>query len=271
MILDQFDAYQRTRGFAETTVKRRRGTMTRFAKFTEPKTLDRASLTDVEEFLGLYTAARTKHAYRSDIRCFYQWAVTRELLPLNPTVLVDPVKIPRSLPRPIGPEVAVALVTGSRRIRQMVGIGLYAGLRCAEIAALDVSDVATWSDPPLLTVRDGKGGRDRVIPMHPLLVELLEDRPRSGPLFPGRRGECVQAASVSQSIRRHFERCGIDATAHRLRHSFATEMTRRANGNIVAVAAVLGHSSMNDTMRYVGWAGESAGIIATMYTPKAAA
>lgn len=220
---------------------------------------------------ALARAPRTRHAYRSDLRAFFGWAVNRDLLPDDPTVLVDPVKIPRSLPRPIGPEVNIALLVGSRRVRQMVGLGLYAGMRCGEIAAIDVADIATWSDPAVLTVRGGKGGRDRVIPMHPTLVDLLEDRPRSGPLFPNRRGVAVLAASVSQTIGRHLQRCGINATPHQLRHTFATEMTRRAQGDIFTVATVMGHSSVNDTMKYAGWSGAAAEIVARMFQPKEAA
>lgn len=270
VILDNYDTYQRTRGFSELTIKRRRSTLTRFCRFILPKPLDRAALGDVEEFLAMFRAPRTRHAYKSDLSSFFRWAVTRDLLPTNPVAQVDPVKIPRALPRPIGPEVQTALLTGSRRVRQMVGLGLYAGLRCAEIAALDVSDIADWSDPPNLVVRAGKGGRDRVVPMHPVLVELLRARPKAGPLFPNRQGRPVLAASVSQSIRRHLRQCGIDATPHRLRHSFATEMTRRARGDVFTVATVMGHSSVNDTMRYAGWAGAGAEIVAAMFPGDAA-
>lgn len=265
MILDGYDTYQRTRGFSPATLKRRRSTLTRFCKVIAPKSLGRATLADVEEFLGMFGAARTRHAYRSDLRSFFNWAVTRDLLPANPAALVDPIKIPRSLPRPIGPHVTLALLVGSRRVRQMVGLGMYAGLRCAEIAALDVGDIADWLDPPVLTVRSGKGGRDRMIPLHPALIELLMARPRAGALFPGPTGRPVQAASVSQAIRRHFERCGIDATPHQLRHQFASEMIRRANGDIFTVATVMGHSSVNDTMKYAGWSGAGAEIVASMF------
>jgi integrase/recombinase XerD len=218
----------------------------------------------------MFRAARTRHAYRSDLRSFFAWAVTRDLLPTNPAAAVDPIKIPRSLPRPIGPEIAVALLVGSRRTRQMVGLGLYAGLRCAEIAALDVSDVADWDEPGTIVVRAGKGGRDRVIPLHPDLAELLSARPKSGPMFPNAAGVPIQAASASATIRKHLQRCGINATPHQLRHTFATEMTKRAHGDVFTVATVMGHSSVNDTMRYAGWSGAGAEIVALMFGGDAA-
>lgn len=271
VILDNFDTYQLTRGFSPLTIKRRRSTLTRFCGFIRPKRLDRAVLGDVEDFLSMFRAPRTRHAYKSDLSSFFTWAVTRDLLPANPVAKVDPVKIPRSLPRPLGPEVEVALLTGARRVRQMVGLGLYAGLRCAEIAALDVSDIADWSTPPNIVVRGGKGGRDRVVPLHPALAELLYARPKAGPMFPNRQGQPVLAASVSQTIRRHLQRCGMPhATPHQLRHSFATEMTRRARGDVFTVATVMGHSSVNDTMKYAGWSGAAADIVAAMFPHDAA-
>lgn len=269
-IIDAYDHYQRGRGFSEATIRRRRSTITQFADLLLPKPIDRAALADVEDFLGQFTVARTRHAYRSDLRCFYTWAVTRELMPTNPTVLVDPVKIPRSLPRPFGPEAAVLMLVGSARVRQMVALGLYAGLRCAEIAVLDVADISTWSTPPVIVVRSGKGGKDRVVPAHPQLVGLLAERPRAGPMFANRRGVAVSSKAVSSSIRSHLRRCGIDGVPHQLRHTFATEMTRQAQGDIFTVATVMGHSSVNDTMRYAGWSGAGAEIIARMFGGEAA-
>ena len=103
--------------------------------------------------------------------------------------------------------------------------------------------------------------------MHPALVELLasEEAPQ-GYLFPGIRGhDHVTAGTVSALLSRHLHRCGIDATGHALRHTFGTEMARSAGGNLVAVAAAMGHGSMETTRGYVGWGGDAAGIISRMY------
>lgn len=159
-----------------------------------------------------------------------------------------------------------ALMFGPLRTRRAVALGLFAGLRCAEIAALDGSDVWTHQAPAVLVVRNGKGGKDRVVPLHPVLVELLDGVPAAGPLFPGLGGRAhVAPDTISALIRRHFARCGISATPHQLRHTFGTELARQANGNLVAVAAAMGHGSTNTTMQYVGWGGESAAIIAQMF------
>lgn len=246
------------------TIRRRRRSLMKFAQHLEPKTLDRATVIDIEEWLQGYRAPRTRHAYRSDLRTFYHWAVTRELLPTNPAALVDPVKVPRALPRPVGPEVVAALHCGSIRARRMVALGLLAGLRAGEIAALDSSDVALHLDPPLITVRNGKGGKDRVVPAHPFLVELLAGIP-DGPVFANRHGKPILSRSCSQTIKEHLARCGVTAKAHQLRHSFGTELARVTKGNVPLLAKLMGHSSTNTTMGYIGWSGESAEMVAQMF------
>lgn len=260
-------SYQTARGFSARTVHRRLAALDGFGAFIRPTELRDATASDVEEWLLTKASATTRHAYRSDLNRFYAWAVRRCGYETNPISDTDPIKVPKSLPRPIGPEVAAVLIVGRRRTRQMAGLGLFAGLRCAEIAAICSEDIWTHQAPAVLVVRNGKGGKDRVVPMHPELVALLADRPRTGPLFRNSSGHTIRAASVSALLSRHLRRCGIEATPHQLRHTFGTEFARHAGGNLVATAAAMGHGSTQTTMGYVGWSGESAGIVARMFSP----
>lgn len=270
-LVDSYCDYQRSRGFSPRTVERRRTAIEGFRRHLRPTELHEATAVDVEDWLLTKPSPKTRHAYRSDLRQFYGWGIRRAGFVINPVDDTDPIKVPRALPRPIGPEVHKALMLGTLRTRRMVGLGLYAGLRCAEIAALDASDVWTHQDPPILIVRNGKGGKDRIVPVHPHLVELLEGAPRSGYLFPGLGGVGhVTAGSVSAMLSRHFKRCGIVATPHQLRHTFGTELARQAKGNLVAVASAMGHGSTNTTMLYVGWDGSAAELVRRMFGGDAA-
>ena len=263
-MLGQYAAYEVAGGLDPKTIKRHRLTLGAFARVVPD--LVSATTDDVIVFLGSYQSPKTKHAYRSDLRGFYAWAQRRGHVAANPVDGTRTVRLPRPVPRPLGPEVRRALEVGPRRTRRMVALGLYAGLRCAEIAALDGADVHMHTDPPMLHVRDGKGGRDRVVPMHPELVEMMWNVAPAGPLFPGLRGRPhVSAGSVSALLSRHLKRCGIDATPHQLRHTFGTEMTRRAHGNLIVVADAMGHTSMQTTRGYVGWSGQAYPVIAAMY------
>lgn len=262
-MIDQFTAYQRSRGFSEATIRRRTMTLGSFSRFLQPMDLAAAELGDVEEWLQTKRSARTRHAYQSDLRVFYTWAAKRDLVDDNPAALLDSIKVPKSLPRPIGDEIHAALLCGSLRTRRMVALGLYAGLRCAEIAAVDCGDVNTKTAPPVLVVRNGKGGKDRVVPLHPVLADLLADLPEHGPLFTW-AGRPVRPESVSRTIRRHLEGCGIDATPHQLRHTFGTE-AYRVTRNLLLVGGLMGHESTDTTKGYVGLAGDGAEAIGRMF------
>lgn len=259
-VIEAFSKYQLARGFSQHTVERRTTVIAQFARFLEPATLGDATLGHVEEWLATKQAVRTRHAYRSDLSVFYAWAVKRRLLTANPVALTDPIKLPKSLPRPLGREVFAALTTGTLRQRRMVALGLYAGLRCEEIAQLDCADITD----DVIMVRDGKGAKDRIVDLHPYLRGLLVGIPRSGRLFT-RSGRPISSEAVSRTISRQFARCGITAKPHQLRHTFGTEMARCAHGNLVSVRTSMGHESMQTTMGYVGWSGESAPIIASMF------
>lgn len=272
-VLDQFSRYQQGRGFSPATIKRRRLTLRQLEAFLAPKTLADATTMDLEEFLAGKPAARTRHAYRSDIRTFYLWAVKRDLLTANPSAGLDPVKVPKGLPRPLGDEAQTLLLHGSRQTRQMVALGLYAGLRCAEIAALCAEDVWNHGADPMIQVRDGKGGKDRSIPMSKQLRDALGDLPSSGPLFPGRGGRrTVTPGTVSARIRRHLARAGLSATPHQLRHTFGTAVAGRSGGDVVLTGAWMGHGSAETTMGYIKLtAGRGREFIEGLYDPPPAA
>lgn len=251
-VIEQFSAYQRGCGFSEATIKRRRLTLQALELHWAPKRWGDLTTMDIEAWLSTKTAARTRAAYRSDVRMFYEWAYDRELLGANPAAKIGKVKVPKSLPRPLGPEAQVLLTSGSRDTRRMVALALFAGLRCGEIAAVCAEDIWLHHDDAMLIVRDGKGAKDRSIPVSAELRDALGSLPPSGPLFPGKDGRRhLTPGTVSARISRHLRRNGIDATPHQLRHTFGTAAARRTGGDVVLTAEWMGHDSTNTTMGYI--------------------
>lgn len=260
-LFDAFIAYQQTRGFAKTTIARRTTTIRRFLSFIAPTDIGGATPELIEEFLLQYSCPRTRHAYRSDLRVLYLWAFRRGLVPRNPMDLIDPVKVPHSLPRPV-PAVLIPGILASTEdsdTRLMIALAAFAGLRVAEIAALTSDDIDFAHS--LLMVRLGKGARDRLIPIHPLLYHLLlEKQAVRGRIF------TVGARTVGRRIQSQLSRCEIAATPHKLRHSFGTELAKAAQGNLIMVQRLMGHADPKTTQGYVGWAGgEAAATVAGMY------
>jgi len=166
----------------------------------------------------------------------------------------------------------VARLLGSIRLRRYripVKLIYCAGLRLSECLSLTVHDIL--GSEGKLMVRGGKGGKDRMVPLAP---EMLEDLRRYWKfhrhpllLFPNAgRGPCAPeklAARMHQarspmphcSLQRLIvvarEELGIpDATVHSLRHSFATHLIE-AGASLHTVQALLGHSRITTTMIYL--------------------
>lgn len=260
-LLEGFRSYQMARGFSTATMDRRTSTIRRFVAMIAPVDIRNAVTDDVEVFLNQYRNPRTRHAYRSDLSVFYTWACRRNLIAANPMILIDPVKVPKSLPRPVPAATVVMLVQSapSVEVALMVALAGYAGLRVMEIANIGAEDIDLTHG--VLMVRAGKGGKDRAIPLHPVLARLVVAHGvLAGPMFPYCR------RTVGRKIAEHMEAMGVSGTPHKLRASFATELAEMARGNIVLVQRLLGHASPETTMLYVGWGGgEAAATVATMY------
>lgn len=273
LMIEQFSQHQVYRGLSPSTIRRRKDTIEQFARFLHPMMLADAAEHHIEDFLGTKRAARTRHAYRSDLRVFYAWAHKHELVGDNPTVDLESIRVPKSLPRPIDSKIASsALQFGDLSTRRMVALALFAGFRCHEIASLQAEDVWSHVNPPVIVVRNGKGGKDRAISLHPTLAELLRDLASSGPVFPGIAGRpMIRSDSVSRAISKHLKACGIDGTPHQLRHTFGTGLARASGGDMVYTAEMMGHGSMTTTMGYVRLAHTGgADIIGRLYDDDAA-
>ena len=139
---------------------------------------------------------------------------------------------------------------------------LYAtGLRRAEAANLKVSDID--SSRMLIHVHQGKGSRDRELPLTQKLLGALRDYWRAAKmkprvyLFPSRRGPVTQEQRISDKTVWHAcheaaLRAGIGKRIgpHTLRHSFATNMLE-AGADLRTIQLLLGHRHLKDTALYL--------------------
>lgn len=252
-LLTSFAGWQRQRGCSPATLRRRSISIRQFARWMSPAHIGTATTLDAEEWLDTFASPRTRHAYHSDLAVFYRWAMRRDILRHDPMQLCDPVKVPKCLPRPVPADKVAALIAAAPtpHVARAIALAAYAGLRRSEISALTSDDIALHTSPAVLIVRNGKGGKDRIVPVHPALTATIGTRPtgRIVPLCPGTIGAHVAA---------HMRACGIDATIHQLRHTFGTEIVRVSNGNLVLGGQLMGHESPNTTRGYVGWAGGDA-------------
>jgi len=129
------------------------------------------------------------------------------------------------------------------------------GLRVSEALHLRVSDLD--SQRMMIRIEQGKGHRDRYVPLSPKLLELLRTywrklRPQPW-LFPGQfPHQPLRREAVSDAIARASERAGLKKhiSPHSLRHAYAVHLLE-AGTDIRKIQLLLGHRSLSTTARYL--------------------
>lgn len=197
-------------------------------------------------------APQSRRAYIGHVKAFYRWAIARGLVADDPTVMLTRPKVPKPLPKPIGEaDLARAIATASAKVAAMMVLMADCGLRCMEVANLSWSDIVTSDGHTWITVRNGKGGKDRHVPIGENAQRALRrhgTRTR-GPVFLGRDGRRLNANSVSSVVNSHLRRHGIPSSAHKLRARYATRAAEVAE--LTLVAELCGWESLATAQHYV--------------------
>ena len=133
---------------------------------------------------------------------------------------------------------------------------LRTGLRVSEYVSLGADAVVQIGAGPWLHVPAGKLREDRYLPLHPQLLTLIDDyRARHVPaghalLLPRENGRPPGRHTVTRMINRAGAAAGLSHIhPHQLRHTLATQAINRGM-SLEAIAAMLGHRSLDMTLRY---------------------
>jgi integrase/recombinase XerD len=166
-------------------------------------------------------------------------------------------KRPKFLPCVLSPDEVARLFVAARpgRDRVLLQTTYACGLRLGEVLQLQVTDID--SARLVVQIRQGKGHKDRLVPLSLRLLEELRAywrryRPACW-LFPGATGqEPLCRGTIQRTIRRLVRSAGINkpATMHTLRHSFATHLLE-AGVDILTVQKLLGHRQLSTTALYL--------------------
>ena len=229
---------------------------------------DRAALFD-------YFAERTHAGYSprsnsrllSTLRAFYAHCVRRHAREDDPTALIDPPRLPRSLPKALSEADIDALLSVQDietplglRDRAMFELMYACGLRVSELVHLPATALNLRQG--VLRVM-GKGSKERMVPLgeeaqHWLERYLATSRPSIAgkralaPLFLEPSGEAPTRGAFWLLVKRYAVLAGIDPrriSPHGLRHSFATHLLNRG-ADLRALQLLLGHSSLSTTQIY---------------------
>ena len=229
---------------------------------------DRAALFDYLAWSNAQRySPRSNARLLSALRAFYGWHVRRGERADDPTALLDPPRLPRSLPKALAESQIDALLAApdiagapGLRDRAMLELMYAAGLRVSELVTLPA--VALNLRQGLLRVT-GKGGKERLVPLgeearHWLERYLAEARPALAgkrqpvELFVDARGEALSRQDFWRLVKRYAALAGIDPariSPHGLRHSFATHLLNRG-ADLRALQMLLGHASLSTTQIY---------------------
>jgi integrase/recombinase XerD len=143
-----------------------------------------------------------------------------------------------------------------RRVQILALLVADTGMRLNEALNIKTTDVDF--DNLLVTIREGKGGKQRIVPfsiaMRKVLYKHTNSCRRVSLVFSTRDGLPLLQNNVRRDFSRLCKRIGIGGTVkggfHVLRHGFATEYLRRG-GDVIRLGRVLGHSTLEVTRRYI--------------------
>jgi site-specific recombinase XerD len=166
-------------------------------------------------------------------------------------------KRPKTLPCVLSPDEVLRLFEAAApgRDRVLLQTAYACGLRIGELLHLHVADID--SARMVIHVRQGKGAKDRLVPLSQRLLDDLrrywqQYRPTTW-LFPGAFPDRpLTASNVQRLCQRLVTRAGISkpATPHTLRHSYATHLLE-AGVDVVTLQKLLGHRDLSTTAHYL--------------------
>ena len=208
------------------------------------------------------------------VKRFFEWLEATQQILLNPADSIQEPKRKSRLPKFVLSEEQVEKMMATcdlgkasgLRSRAILEVFYSTGIRLGELLALRVEDINL--DEGLLRVNEGKGAKDRVVPLGKqagmfLKSYLMEIRPKmvrkgadDGRLWMSLYGTPLSVPSVQMVVKKAARSAGIEnlVSPHTLRHTFATHMVRNG-ADILLVSQLLGHSDLKVTQIYVRVAG----------------
>ena len=195
---------------------------------------------------------------------FFTWAVQQGVMQENPTQDINGVRLPQRQPQGLPKRDLRRLlraVHASGNVRDIAILEVLSGtgLRVGELLALQVGNVEIGERSGKLTVRRGKRGGFREVPLtrdvrHALKAYLNTHPGKENPetsIWLGTRGPLSKRSSIVRILDKYAYRAQIEPVKpHALRHTFATRYLEANRDDLRGLAALLGHTNLNTVMIY---------------------
>ena len=267
--------------YSPVTIRTTRYNLLRFARFLEAEkaaTIDLVTcgiMAEYQEELaftltakGKLLAIRSQEKQLNNAKCFTRFLYEKDYLVSDPGARIKLPKQPRRLPRTILDEGEIRKLfkacpmNSNQNVRDRITLELLydTGIRCAEVANIKTHDLDLVNG--YLHVREGKGLKDRVVPLSARVCGLIRDyllvvRPAyltgkdTGYLLLNRWGEKMGNNGIYFTVKRCVKAAGIkkNISTHTFRHTCATHMLKNG-ASIRHIQELLGHESLESTQIY---------------------
>ncbi len=243
--------------YSESTIKNYSGGLGLFFRFTGNKNPELISNEDLESFHKDYIILRKYSASFQSlvINAVKLYFSNRQKRKLEIQGIERP-KNPRILPHVLSKEEVKAILQAHQNVkhRTMLSLIYACGLRRSELLNIKIGDID--SKRGMLLIRQGKGKKDRMVPISEKILELLREyyryeKPRVY-LFEGMiMGQTYSPTSLQEVLKNAVLKAGIKkpVTLHWLRHSYATHLLERGT-DLRYIQELLGHKSSKTTEIY---------------------
>lgn len=253
----RYRAWLETHRYPATTVRTYTSMLTKFLRFVYPKNAEECTSEDLTLMVqDLILARGLSYSFQnqliSAVKKFYSEIYRAVIDPGDFTRPRVRHRLPNVLSREEVKQVLAAPL--NEKHRTMLSLIYACGLRRSELLALTLPDIDR--ERKLLSVRQSKGFKDRVVPLSDRIIEMLDCYiMRHKPalfLFEGQyQGSMYSSASVEKVFRTACIRAGLKKviTLHGLRHSYATHLLE-AGTDLRYIQELLGHKNSKTTEIY---------------------
>ena len=209
----------------------------------------------------------TQASYLTAVKHWLGWLVEQNWLEMNPAENLQLPKAEHRLPsnhltlEEIETLLGVVDLTTASGLRDRAILETFysTGMRRSELIALHLDDIDHQRG--LVVIRQGKGRKDRVVPIGPRALEwlnkyLIDGRPvlieeETDVLFLTTRGNAFHPVNLTSLVRSYLDAVGITkrGSCHMLRHTTATLMLE-GGADLRSIQTLLGHENLNTTQIY---------------------